>query len=58
MKKISIIILLLSVGLHAKAQLNIVPQNDEVKEYTVQNAQPYDSLTNEEKKKLFDESKR
>ena len=50
MKKISIIILLLTIGLHAKAQLNIVPQNDEVKEYTVQNAQPYDSLTNVDKR--------
>ncbi|MBV8040562.1 hypothetical protein QVO10_11810 [Bacteroides gallinaceum] len=46
MKTISILILFLAAGLHARAQLNIVPKNDELKEYTVQNAQPYDSLTN------------
>lgn len=40
--------LFLSCSLYAVAQLNIIPKNDGLKEYTVQNAQPYDSLTNVE----------
>lgn len=50
MKTIQIIILFLFTGLYAKAQLNIVPKNDELKEYTVRNAMPYDSLTNVEER--------
>ena len=38
--------LFLSCSLYAVAQLNIIPKNDGLKEYTVQNAQPYDSLAN------------
>lgn len=34
----------------ASAQLNIVPRSDGLKEYTVQNALPYDSLTNVERR--------
>lgn len=43
------ITLFLSCGLYAEAQLNIVSKNDGLKEYTVQNAQPYDSLVNVDK---------
>ena len=50
MKIIPIIALFLGFGLHAEAQLNIVPKNDGIKEYTVANAQPYDSLTNVEER--------
>ena len=50
MKTIPIIALFFGIGLHAEAQLNIVPKNDGIKEYTVANAQPYDSLTNVEKR--------
>lgn len=40
----------LSYSLYAEAQLNIVTRNSGMKEYTVQNAQPYDSLTNVEER--------
>lgn len=40
--------LFLSYSLYAKAQLNIVPQNKGMIEYTVKNALPYDSLANVE----------
>lgn len=40
----------LSYSLYAEAQLNIVTRNSGLKEYTVQNAQPYDSLTNVEER--------
>ena len=40
----------LSCSLYAEAQLNIVTRNSGMKEYTVQNAQPYDSLTNVEER--------
>lgn len=40
----------LSYSLYAEAQLNIVIRNSGMKEYTVQNAQPYDSLTNVEER--------
>ena len=36
--------------MYAQAQLNIVPKSDGLKEYTVTNAHPYDSLTNVEKR--------
>lgn len=48
MKTIPFIMLFLSCSLYAEAQLNIVPQNNGMKEYTVQNALPYDSLANVE----------
>ena len=48
MRTIPFIMLFLSCSLYAVAQLNIIPKNDGLKEYTVQNAQPYDSLTNVE----------
>lgn len=38
--------LLLICVFSAKAQINIVPKNNGLKEYTVQNAQPYDSIRN------------
>ncbi len=31
---------------HVEAQLNIIPKNDGLKEYTISNALPYDSLSN------------
>ncbi len=40
----------LSYSLYAEAQLNIVTRNSGMKEYTVQNAQSYDSLTNVEER--------
>lgn len=40
----------LCTALYAHAQLNIVSKNDRLKKYTVQNAMPYDSLTNVEKR--------
>ena len=40
----------LSYSLYAEAQLNIVTRKSGMKEYTVQNAQPYDSLTNVEER--------
>lgn len=46
MKTILFILLYLSSSLCAGAQLNIVAKNDGLKEYTVRNAQPYDSLAN------------
>lgn len=42
------ILAFLSCALYAKAQLNIVSGNNGIKEYTAENAQPYDSLTNVE----------
>lgn len=50
MKTISCIILLLSCSLHVVAQLNIIPQNGGLKEYTIDNALPYDSLSNVDKR--------
>lgn len=41
MNKRLLIFLLLSCALYAKAQLNIVPGNNGIKEYTAENAQPY-----------------
>lgn len=35
----------LCTAMYAHAQLNIVHKSDGVKEYTVQNAQPYDELS-------------
>ncbi|MDE6174882.1 MAG: hypothetical protein K2F88_04885 [Duncaniella sp.] len=46
MRIISLIALSLWCSIYAEAQLNIRPQNNGVKEYTVQNAMPYDSLAN------------
>lgn len=48
MNKRLLILLLLSCALYAKAQLNIMPGNNGIKEYTAENAQPYDSLTDVE----------
>lgn len=50
MKTIPIITFFLCTVMYAHAQLNIVPKNDGLKEYTVTNAHPYDSLTNVEKR--------
>lgn len=50
MKTSLFIILFLSCGLYAKAQLNILSQRNDLKEYTLQNAMPYDSLTNVEER--------
>ena len=50
MKTIPIITFFLCTAIYAHAQLNIVPKSDGLKEYTVTNAQPYDSLTNVEKR--------
>ncbi len=50
MKTIPIITFFLCTAIYAQAQLNIVPKNDGLKEYTVTNAHPYDSLTNVEKR--------
>lgn len=50
MKTIPLAMMLLGIGLQAEAQLNIVPSRDGVKEYTTANAQPYDSLTNVERR--------
>lgn len=50
MKTIPILTFFLCTSMYAQAQLNIVPKSDGVKEYTVTNAQPYDSLTNVEKR--------
>ncbi len=47
---IPLAMLLPGIGLQAEAQLNIVPSRDGVKEYTTTNAQPYDSLTNVERR--------
>ena len=44
MKAIPIMIFFLCTAIYAHAQLNIVPKSDGLKEYTVTNAQPYDSL--------------
>ncbi len=44
MKTIPIITFFLCTAIYAQAQLNIVPKNDGLKEYTVTNAHPYDSL--------------
>ena len=46
MKTIPIMIFFLCTAMYAQAQLNIVPKSDGLKEYTVTNALPYDSLTN------------
>lgn len=46
MKTILFILLFLSSSLYTEAQLNIVSRKDGLREYTVQNAQPYDSLAN------------
>ena len=48
MNTIPIITFFLYTAIYAHAQLNIVPKSDGLKEYTVQNALPYDSLTNVE----------
>lgn len=48
MKTVPFIMLFLSCSLYAEAQLNIMPQNNGMKEYTIQNAPPYDSLANVE----------
>ena len=45
MKTIPIITFFLCTAIYAHAQLNIVPKSDGLKEYTVTNAHPYDSLT-------------
>lgn len=50
MKTIPIMIFFLCTAMYAQAQLNIVPKSDGLKEYTVTNALPYDSLTNVEKR--------
>ena len=50
MKTIPIMIFFLCTAMYAQAQLNIVPKSDGLKEYTVTNAHPYDSLTNVEKR--------
>lgn len=50
MKTSLLILLFLSCGLHAKAQLNILSQRNDLKEYTLHNAMPYDSLTNVEER--------
>ena len=50
MKTIPIMTFFLCTAIYAHAQLNIVPKSDGLKEYTVTNAQPYDSLTNVEKR--------
>lgn len=47
-RKATIGILLLACCSAVSAQLNIVPKSDGLKEYTMQNAAPYDSLTNVE----------
>lgn len=36
------------MAMYVNTQLNIVPNSDGLKEYTVKNAHPYDSLTNVE----------
>lgn len=50
MKTIPIMTFFLCTAMYAQAQLNIVPKSDGLKEYTVTNALPYDSLTNVEKR--------
>lgn len=50
MKTIPIMIFFLCTAMYAQTQLNIVPKSDGLKEYTVTNALPYDSLTNVEKR--------
>lgn len=58
MKTIPIITFFLCTVMYAHAQLNIVPKNDGLKEYTVTNAHPYDSLTNVEKRSKGGETMR
>ncbi len=48
MKRIPIIALFLGFGIYAEAQLNIVSKGNGLKEYTVHNALPYDSILNVE----------
>ena len=50
MKTIPIMTFFLCTAMYAQAQLNIVPKSDGLKEYTMTNALPYDSLTNVEKR--------
>lgn len=51
MKKVSFLTLfLLGCSLHAGAQLNIIPESNGMKEYSMKNALPYDSLTNVEQR--------
>lgn len=50
MKTIACVTLLLSCSLHVSAQLNIIPQNGSLKEYTTENVLPYDSLSNVNKR--------
>ncbi len=50
MKTIACVTLLLSCSLHVSAQLNIIPKNVGLQEYTTENALPYDSLSNVNKR--------
>lgn len=47
-KMFALLVMTAPVGTELMAQLNVVAKSDQIQEYTVENALPYDSLTNVE----------